>query len=119
MGRFKMNKLLQFHELKEGVYYRLLHNGRTDSGYTYELRAGRLYNANDGNFSRIPFSKDVRFIEENIKFKEYESIDREVEFYIEGIKLGCQNITKEDAIRLANDIIDMYDESLNPDDIPF
>lgn len=99
---------LSFDQLEESKQYRVLHGGEKDHGYTYTLRNGVLFNLTKGKNSSLGFNRNIKFIASNEKFKEYSSIDFTVEFHSRGLKVGCQDISKEDAFELALDIIERY-----------
>jgi hypothetical protein len=103
-----MENLLQFSELKEGKLYRLLHGGQKDHGYNYILKNGKLFNRTKNRDSSLSFNQSIRFIETENKFLNLDSLDYEVEFHSKGMKVGCQNLVIDDALILANEIINRY-----------
>lgn len=108
---YKEEDLLQFHELEEGKFYKLLHGGERDHGYTYILNsAGALYNTSKNRLSKTPFNVKTRFVESNEYVKKYPSLSYSAEFKDSCFKVGCQELTLEDAVELALDIIERYGE---------
>ena len=111
-------KLLDFHQLKEGTAYRVLHGGSKDHGSTYELRNGILFNRSKNKVSSLRFSKTIKFIEENIKLRNYDTLEFPVEMGVKTVKVGCQSLSIEDAVQLANDLLERYEENIILDNYP-
>lgn len=119
--------LLSFEQLQDdGTLYRLLHGGEKDHGYNYSLRDGRLYNETMRRYSNVPFNAKIKFVKSDEKIKNYESLEYDVEFHSNGVKVGCQNITRNDAYSLAQDLLNYLEstgyspiERYASEDIPF
>ena len=101
-----MTNFLNFDQLKNGVIYRMLFHGKKDHGYSYRLESGRLYNITKNRFSSIGFNKNVQFIDESKKFYRVDSLEFPIEFHSRGIKIGCQNVTNDDALLIALEIME-------------
>ena len=104
-----MENLLTFDQLEEGIRYRMLHGGQRDHGYNYQLQNGVLYNMNKGKPSSVPFNMNVRFIETGNKFLKLDSLNYEIEFHTRGLKIGCQQLSIEDAKEIAAQILVRYE----------
>ena len=101
--------LLEFSQLENGKVYRMLHGGEKDHGYNYILKDGILFNQNKRKPSSVPFNMKTRFIETENKFLKLESLDYEIEFHSRGLKIGCQNLSVEDAKEIAAHILCRYE----------
>lgn len=111
--KYKKKELLQFHELVDGLCYRLLHNGTLDLGYTYIINNnGELYNVTKNRKSKVGFNAHTRFILSNEYIKKYATLDHNVEFRDGELKVGCQTLSVPDAYELALDILDRYTEDV-------
>ena len=111
-------KLLNFYDLQENEVYRALHGGEKDHGYTYTLKNGRLFNTSKNKVSSLGFNKNIKFIKENIKFKDYDTLEFPVEMGVKTVKVGCQSLSIKDAVQLANDLLERYEENIILDEYP-
>ena len=100
--------LLQFHELEENTFYRVLHAGQRDHGYNYKLVNGQLFNHTKNKLSSLGFNKSIRFISTDLKIMSFPSLDHDIEFHSRGLKIGCQDLSIIDAKEIAYQILDRY-----------
>ena len=107
-----MSKLLEFHQLKEFETYRVLHGGDKDHGSTYTLRNGILFNISKNKVSSLRFSRNIKFIKEDTKFKKYDTLEFIVEMGTRTVKVGCQALSIKDAVALANDLLERYEGNI-------
>lgn len=98
----------QFHELKQGVTYRLLHGGEKDHGYTYILRDGRLFNTINNRYSSVPFNNRVRFIEHKQEKFRLTTLEFDVILGPRQGKIGCQTISREDLLEFSRRVQAFY-----------
>ena len=111
-------KLLNFYDLEENEVYRVLHGGAFDHGYTYTLKSGQLFNITKNRVSSLGFNNNIKFIKENVKFKQYATLEFKVELGASTVKVGCQSLSIKDATQLANDILERYEENIILNDYP-
>ena len=103
-------KYLTFDQLERGKFYRALHGGERDHGYNYTLNEGKLWNATKGKKSSLEYDKSLKFVATLDKFKRYDSLNFPVELTTKGVVVGCQTVDVDDALMLALDILNHFQD---------
>lgn len=58
--------------------------------------------------SEVVFLNNLMEIQQKCPLRKYATLEQAIEFSKDGIEVGCQDVSKEDAITIAKDILSYY-----------